>query len=70
MGDRRALYDGNTEYFELLERLMGNISDTITAKGLHPPLFHVFSEALQRCPSGDSGIFDEFPSWPVTLDQV
>ena len=70
MGDRRALYDASLKYYELLERVMDNISEAVMEKGLERPLFHVFSETIQRCPSEATGLFDEFPLWPITLDQV
>lgn len=70
MGDRRSLYDASLKYFELLERVMDNMSETVTDRGLEPPVFHIFSETIQRCPSEETGLFDEFPLWPVKLDQV
>ena len=70
MGDRRAFQEGTLEYFKLLERFMDAVSSEVVKKGLEPPLFHVFSETLEACPKSDTGLFDEFPSWPVVLDQV
>ncbi|CAM9457360.1 unnamed protein product [Laminaria digitata] len=70
MGDRRAFQEGTLEYFKLLERFMDTVSSEVAKKGLEPPLFHIFSETLEACPSSDTGLFDEFPSWPVVLDQV
>lgn len=70
MGDRRAFQEGTLEYFELLEAFMNTVSSEVVKKGLEPPLFHIFSETLVPCPSSDTGLFDEFPSWPVVLDQV
>ncbi|CAM9177227.1 unnamed protein product, partial [Hapterophycus canaliculatus] len=70
MGDRRAFYDGNPEYFALLETIMSTITEELRNKGLRDPLFHVFSETLIPCPSEATGLFEEFPAWPVELDQV
>ena len=49
---------------------MTTVSHEVVGKGLEPPLFHIFSETLNPCPSGETGLFDEFPTWPVELDQV
>lgn len=65
MGDRRAMLGESLGYFYLLEQFMDTVSKEVVRKGLVPPLFHVFSETLIPCPQDDTGIFDEFPSWPV-----
>lgn len=70
MGDRREFQDGSLDYFQLLDIFMSTFSQEAEGKGLEPPLFHVFSETLVPCPSGETGLFDEFPTWPVELDQV
>ena len=70
LGDRRAFQDGNLEYFQLLELFMDTVSQEVVRKGLEPPQFHVFSETMIPCPSADSGLFEEFPTWPVKLDKV
>ena len=70
MGDRRAFQEGTLDYFELLDLLMDTVSQEVLQKGLNPPLFHVFSETVIPCPSEETGLFDEFPIWPVELDQV
>ena len=70
MGDRREFQDGTLNYFRLLDVFMHTVSQTVVGKGLAPPLFHIFSETLLPCPSKQSGFFDEFPAWPVQLDQV
>lgn len=49
---------------------MSVISEEVTRIGLPEPLFHVFSETVEPCPSETTGAFDEFPAWPVTADQV
>ena len=53
------------EYFRFLETFMDTVSKEVVRKGLQPALFHVFSETRIPCPSEDTGLFDEFPSWPV-----
>lgn len=70
MGDRREFQDTNTNYFDLLEAIMADISAEVVRKGMAKPLFHVFSETLMPCPSGDEGVFDEFPTWPVGVEKV
>eukprot|EP00904_Undaria_pinnatifida_P013653 jgi/Undpi1/9418/HiC_scaffold_27.g11875.m1 len=70
MGDRREFQDGSLDYFALLDLFMATVSQQVVGKGLVPPLFHIFSETLVPCPSGETGLFDEFPVWPVELDQI
>lgn len=70
MGDRREFQDGTLYYFQLLDLFMSTVSQEVVAKGLAPPLFHVFSETLIPCPPEETGLFEEFPTWPVELDQV
>lgn len=70
MGDRRGISEKAPEYLEKVQRIMTEMSQVVENKGLQPPLFHVFSETNAPCPSRETGIFDEFPSWPVVLDQV
>lgn len=65
MGDRRDILGESKEYFVLLELFMDTVSEEVVRKGLDPPLFHVFSETLMPCPSEDTGLFEEFPTWPV-----
>lgn len=69
MGDRREYQDGSLEYLLLLDAFMDSFSRQVVEMGLETPLFHIFSETLLPCPSED-GFFDEFPTWPVKLDQV
>lgn len=54
----------------MLELIMDTISAEVVGRGLQTPLFHVFSETLAPCPSGEAGLFDEFPMWPVGVDKV
>lgn len=70
MGDRHRFTDRHPEYMEFLEDVMSRISQEVTRKGLPEPLFHVFSETVEPCPSEKTGAFAEFPAWPVTADQV
>lgn len=70
MGDRRAFQDGSDEYFEMLEDMTDVISTEVVGKGLPEPLFHVFSETLMPCPSEETGLFEEFPTWPLGTEEV
>lgn len=65
MGDRRGFLGESLEYFHLLEVFMDTVTKEVVGKGLEPPLFHVFSETLVPCPTEETGLFDEFPTWPV-----
>lgn len=69
MGDRREYQDGSLEYLLLLDAFMDTFSKQVVEMGLETPLFHIFSETLLPCPS-KNGSFDEFPAWPVNVDQV
>lgn len=48
--------------------------DTVSAAALRQrevlPVFHIFSETLEPCPSTETGAFDEFLRWPVDTDEV
>ncbi|CAM9250414.1 unnamed protein product, partial [Hapterophycus canaliculatus] len=70
MGDRREFQDTNARYFDLLELIMDGISAEVMRKGMAKPLFHVFSETVAPCPSGETGVFDEFPTWSVGVDKI
>lgn len=70
MGDRRTFQDGSLDYFRHLEVFMHTVRQEVVGMGLETPLFHIFSETLVSCPSEETGLFDEFPTWPVKLDQV
>ena len=70
MGDRREFQGGSAEYLDLLEAIMNTISTEAVGRGLQSPLFHVFSETVVPCPSGEAGIFEEFPTWPVGIEKV
>ncbi|CAN0194489.1 unnamed protein product, partial [Scytosiphon promiscuus] len=49
---------------------MATVSQQVELKGLATPLFHVFTETFLPCPSEQTGLFNEFPAWPVAADQV
>lgn len=70
MGDRRGVEEVDSDYFDLLESFMETVSREVVGLGHASPLFHVFSETLEPCPSADTGRFDEFPTWPLDLAQV
>lgn len=71
MGDRTSI-QGNprSTYFDRLHDFMDVVTEAVVAKGLFAPMFHVFTETKLPCPSGETGIFPEFPAWPVEIDQV
>lgn len=70
MGDRRQFQGANMEYFELLEMFMDKVTAGVVGSGQPPPLFHVFSEVQVPCPDSETALFQEFPTWPVELDQI
>ncbi|CAM9391908.1 unnamed protein product, partial [Scytosiphon promiscuus] len=70
MGDRHRFADKHPDYVKRLEDVMSTISHEVTQKGLPEPLFHVFSETVDPCPSETTGVFGEFRAWPVVDDQV
>ena len=70
LGDRREFQEGSVDYFQLLDLFMDTVSREVVGKGLERPQFHIFSETVIPCPSAQTGLFDEFPTWPVELDEV
>lgn len=71
MGDRRAIQGGlNDDYFIYLQQFMDDVTEAVVSKGLEPPMFHVYTQTLLPCPSKTTGLFKEFPQWPVEMDQV
>lgn len=70
LGDRIASAESLAQHFRLLEELMDTITNVMRENGLQTALFHVFSETKEPCPSPETGLFDEFPTWPVEIDQV
>lgn len=46
------------------------VSEAVKAEGQLPPVFHIFSETVEPCPSEETGVFDEFPDWPLEADEV
>lgn len=70
LGDRSSSPESRAQHLRLLEEFMVALTDVMAEVGMQPPLFHVFSETEQPCPSPETGVFDEFPTWPVEIDQV
>ena len=71
LGDRaRALTKVRDGYFEVLEAFMDTVTSVVVLRGYLPPVFHIFSETSLPCPNTYNGTFDEFPDWPVDMDQV
>lgn len=71
LGDRvQFLTDTESVYLEYLERFMDHVTESVVLRGLDPPMFHIFSETANPCPSTVNGTFAEFPSWPVEMEQV
>lgn len=62
--------EANDEYFRLLEAFMEMVAGRLLARGYDMPVFHVFSETSLPCPDAGNGTFEEFPLWPVEVDQV
>lgn len=71
LGDRAKLMPGDhSDYIGLLEAFMEAVTERVVNKTHTAPVFHVFSETSQPCPSQENGTFEEFPFWQVVLDQV
>lgn len=70
LGDRSASDESLAEHIQLLKELVVDVSDIMAERSMKPPLFHIFSETKEPCPSLNTGTFDEFPTWPVEIDQV
>lgn len=71
MGDRRAIQGGlNDDYFVYLQKFMDDVTEAVVSKGLESPMFHIYTQTLFPCPSRTTGLFKEFPLWPVEMDQV
>ena len=70
LGDRTGSVESMSSYIEHLEGVMDVISTATKEKEMRPPLFHVFTETLMPCPSQETGLFDEFLSWPIEADKV
>eukprot|EP00752_Nemacystus_decipiens_P015660 g13975.t1 len=70
LGDRREFQDADEEYFQRLQLIMDTVTAEVVRRELRAPLFHVFSETLAPCPSEETGLFDEFPTWPVRMEQI
>lgn len=71
LGDRsKLIVEDFNAYVVLLEAFMDTVAESVVFRGYDEPVFHIFSETSLPCPSSESGIFDEFPTWPVEMDQV
>ncbi|CAM9646251.1 unnamed protein product [Scytosiphon promiscuus] len=58
------------KYFDKLEGFMDTVSAAALRQGGALPVFHIFSETSEPCPSVETGAFSEFLRWPVEFDQV
>lgn len=54
----------------MIQNVMETITKEVEAEGQPSPLFHVFSETKDGCPSETSGTFPEFPTWTLEPDEV
>ncbi|CAN0282812.1 unnamed protein product [Ascophyllum nodosum] len=70
MGDRRPAKRDQLRYFKQIEVFMTTVSEVVLEQGMQPPLFHIFTETALPCPDPKTGLFPEFPMWPVELDQA
>lgn len=70
LGDRRVTQDLSEEYYRLLDMFIDTLTTMVVKKGLDSPMFHIFTETLHPCPSMETGLFDELPTWPVVIDEV
>lgn len=71
LGDRnRQDLKQSDQYIDLLEDFMDTISSRVSSTGHDPPMFHIFSETQDPCPSPKNGVFKEFSRWPIDMQQV
>lgn len=71
LGDRgKGPHAITREYRRRLDKLIFAVSEAVKAEGQLPPMFHIFSETVEPCPSEETGVFDEFPEWPLEADEV
>lgn len=71
LGDREQyIGDSFSGYFRFLEAFMDSVADIVQDMGQPRPMFHVFSETAKPCPNAKTGLFEEFPKWPVVMNQV
>lgn len=70
MGDRAGLDKTPEEFLTRLDRFMEAVTEVTAEFGIPPPVFHVFSESQQPCPRANTATFEDFPSWPVDMDEV
>lgn len=60
----------HARYYDMLEEFMATVSAAVIREGEALPVFHIFSETSEPCPSKDTGAFEEFLRWPVETEQV
>lgn len=49
---------------------MDVITKEVVLMGQPSPLFHIFSQTKEECPSEETGTFAEFPNWPLNQEEV
>lgn len=49
---------------------MESITKEVQEEGQPVPLFHIFSQTKEDCPSKETGTFSEFPNWPLDSEEV
>lgn len=71
LGDRGSGQHAITEeYRKRLDAFMYTVTKAVEAEGQPPPLFHIFSQTDEPCPSEETGAFAEFPKWPLDSKEV
>lgn len=70
MGDRAGLDRTPEEFLTRLNGFMDTVTEVTAELGIAQPVFHVFSESQQPCPHADTATFEEFPLWPVDMNEV
>ena len=70
LGDIHLPFEVMSTYLSAVEELMDTVTEVVVDQGLEPPLFHVFSETMEPCPSLETNSFDEFPTWAIGSRQV
>ncbi|CAN0186399.1 unnamed protein product [Scytosiphon promiscuus] len=65
--DKTHIHD---DYYDRLEEFMSKVTAVFTRQGEAPPVFHIFSETAEPCPSSETAAFDEFLRWPVEPTQI
>ncbi|CAN0175538.1 unnamed protein product [Scytosiphon promiscuus] len=65
--DMTSIHD---DYYDKLEEFMDRVSAAAVRQGEAPPVFHIFSETAEPCPTAETAAFDEFLRWPVEANQI